>query len=433
MNATRRYGAVIALGLMLSATHGVADRIHLKDGGVIDAESWRIEGDTFFVVGSAGTVGIPRAEVILVEETSDGADDLASRPATPASSWPAPENRASDELVALFQEAVAALNRREFEDASAMFLDVIRDAPEVIDARVGYAVSEIALGRDDRALPVVLEGLTLDPSSAELREVLGDLRDREERVEEALWEWKESFSLRPNDRVRDKIMKAEREIQAGRDYEFTATAHFNLRFDGEVDSDLAEDVVDSLETLYRELADEFIHAPMQPITVILYPDQQFRDVTQVDSEIAGLYDGKIRLPLGGLRSLGRREERVLRHELTHAVVHSKTRGNCPRWLHEGLAQRMEPRRLSSADLRSVRELLSAGEPSKWENRAFSYPASLSLTRHLESRRGFRGLIDILEALGQGMDIDAALHDAFGEDYAEVCARWAEEVLEESER
>jgi hypothetical protein len=433
MNIMHRYGAILVLGLLLSATHGVADRIHLKDGGVIDAESWRIEGDTFFVVGSAGTVGIPRSEVILVEENSDGDDDLASRPVSPASSWPAPEGRASDKLVALFREAVAALDRREFEEASAMFLDVIRDAPEVIDARVGYAVCEIALGRDDRALPVVLDGLAQDPSSAELHEVLGDLRDREERVEEALWEWKESFSLSPNDRVREKIMKAEREIHAGRDYEFTATAHFNLRFDGEVDSGLAEQVVDVLETHYRELADEFIHAPMQPITVILYPDQQFRDVTQVDNEIAGLYDGKIRLPLGGLRSLGRREERVLRHELTHAVVHSKTRGNCPRWLHEGLAQRMEPRRPSGADLRSIRELLSGGDPSKWQDRAFSYPAALSLTLHLESRRGFPGVIDILEALGRGLDIDEALHDAFGEDYAEICKRWAEEVLEGSER
>ena len=355
----------------------------------------------------------------------------SSAPAARPEPWPAPPDRELAQSNELLENAILALNRREFETASSLFHLVIEKSPSITAARIGYAMSEIALGRIDRALPVVLDGLVREPESAELHELLGDIRDREERVDEALRSWREAFRLKPNDRLRDKILKGEREMHAGRDFDFTATAHFNLRYDGEVDAAFAEQVVDFLEERYDDLADTFVHAPQQPITVILYPDEQFRDVTQAADQVAGLYDGKIRLPLGGLRSVGPAQERVLVHELTHAVVHSKTRGNCPRWLHEGLAQRMEPRAVTRADTRSVRQLLSSGDPATWEQRGFSYPAALSLVSYLEQRRGFGGLLDLLDSLGEGLATDAALREAFGEGYDTVCRRWAEFVLAES--
>ena len=73
----------------------------------------------------------------------------------------------------------------------------------------------------------------------------------------------------------------------------------------------------------------------QAITVILYPLQEFREVTQAPENVAGLYDGKIRVPLGGLQRVDDAARRLLVHELTHAFVHSKTRGNCPTWRRSG--------------------------------------------------------------------------------------------------
>jgi len=66
---------------------------------------------------------------------------------------------------------------------------------------------------------------------------LGDLRDCEERVEDAVRSWRKAFDLAPSDRLREKIFKAERDLQASRDYDFATTSHFNMRFDGEVDLD----------------------------------------------------------------------------------------------------------------------------------------------------------------------------------------------------
>jgi hypothetical protein len=305
-------------------------------------------------------------------------------------------------------------------------------APDLSVARVGYALSEMALGHDGIALSAVLDGLARDPEVAELHELLGDLRDREERVEEALSAWRESFRLNSNDRVREKILKAEREMNVGRDYDVAATSHFNVRYDGDVDARLADEIMDYLEEQYGVLASEFRHAPPQPINLLLYPTREFREVTRAPEWVGGLYDGKIRVPLGGLSRLDPRAQAVLRHEMTHAFVHSKTRGQCPRWLHEGLAQIMEGRRLSRADTAKVAELLRRIEPAEWESEGFSYPAALSLTLFLQERRGFDGLIWTLDEMGDGLDVDAALRRTYGLDHAGLCRVWAETLLE-SER
>jgi tetratricopeptide (TPR) repeat protein len=328
-------------------------------------------------------------------------------------------------------EASAAFGRRDFETASAKFRSAYEASPSFAPARVGYAISEMALGRNERALPVVLEGLSRSPESADLHEVLGDLRDSEEQVDDALRSWQEAFRLAPNDRLRGKIFKAERELHAGRDYSFSAAAHFNLRYDGSLDPKLAADVEEHLESSYRDLASLFRYAPPQPITVLLYPERQFRDVTQAPDSVGGLFDGKIRVPLGGIRSIDDRARRVLVHELAHAFLHAKTRGNCPRWLHEGLAQRAEGKTVGPADQQALRRLFRDHEPAEWDRAAFSYPAALSLTLYLESRRGFSAVVDVLDRLEDGADLDTALKDLYGESYAEICRRWAEQVRGES--
>jgi tetratricopeptide (TPR) repeat protein len=372
----------------------------------------------------------PDAGVGRAEPSRKPVDSSSSRPKSVVvpRPWETREDRTRTEVRRMMEEAIAAASEREFEAASDLFLRVLGEDSSVNEARIGYALCEIALGRHERALPMVLEGLSRAPDNADLHELLGDLRNGEERVDDAVREWKEAFRLAPRDRLREKILKGERELHAGRDYDFTATAHFNIRYDGDIAPQLAEEVTDYLEERYRDLSDSFRHAPPQPITVLLYPDREFRDVTLAPESVAGLYDGKIRVPLGGISRVDERARQLLVHELTHAVVHSKTRGNCPRWLHEGLAQRMEGRTITRAAASSVRRLV-ASDPATWETRGFSYPAALSLTQYLESRRGFGGIVVLLENLADGLDLDAALRDAFSEDYSTLCRRWAESLRE----
>jgi len=329
--------------------------------------------------------------------------------------------------------AFEALEAREYKDASSRFWDLIYLVPDSPAPRVGYALAEMKLERDGRALSAVLDGLVLVPDQPQLLELLGDLRSRSDRVVEALAAWRRAFDLAPSDALREKILKAGRELQARQNYAASATAHFNLRYDGQVDRVLARSIMDYLEQQYAALAEAFEHQPPQPITVILYADREFRDVTRAPEWVGGLFDGKIRLPLAGLQRLDIRAQRVLQHELTHAVVHSKTRGNCPRWLQEGLAQRAEGKAIPQEELHRIARRLDSRHPVDWSGRNFSYSVALSQTRYLESGRGFDDLVYLLELLGGGLGTDEALTRVYGDDYAALSRHWAQHVLRESRR
>ena len=420
----RRLAVTACLAVAVWSAPARADRLHLEGGGVIESDHWWIEGDTLHVESKDGTVGLPRALLVSVERggTPVASPPPATRPA-PAGHV-APISTSDQTAVRLMKEGNAALAARDFETAVQRFHAVIEAVPDEPGPRVGYALAEMALGRDPIALPAVLDGLVRAPSDPQLEEVLGDLRNREERVEEALSAWQESFRAAPSDRVRGKIEKALRELAAGRDYRFTAAAHFNLKYDGVLDQDLVAAITDFLEDTYAEMTSLYRDAPGQPITVLLYPQQAFHDVTQLGREVAGVYDGKIRVPLAGLKTLDAAARRVLKHELTHAVVQAKSRGACPRWLHEGLAQMAEPRALGRADAARLAGSVRADDPTTWPDRAFSYPAALSLTSYLAERRGFDSVVSLLGALGDGETLDHALEAGFGEDYATLVREWA---------
>jgi len=422
---------LVCMGGLVTPARG--DRLHLEGGGHVDAESWWLDGSWIRYESTSGTVGIPRSMVVRIDPGAHAAtpDPLAGGSRRNLAPSPGLERRA--EVEQLLRDGREALQGRRFERASSLYYRAIQAWPELSVARVGYALAEMAQGNDARALSAVLDGLSLDPERSELHEIKGDLLDRDERVEDALDSWRQAFELAPNDRLREKILKAERDLQASRGYDYSTTPHFTVRYDGELDVELATAVMDYLEQQYWVLSDHFAHAPAQPITVMLYPSRKFREVTQSPEWVGGLYDGKIRVPLGGLNRLDPAARAVLVHELTHAVVHSKTRGNCPRWLHEGLAQVAEDKTISAAQRQQITRRLSTGEAVSWEGAGFSYALALSLTRFLESRGGPRTLVQLLDQLAEGKTLDQGLTHLFGEDYSALSRRWAEAVRTDAAR
>ncbi len=55
-----------------------------------------------------------------------------------------------------------------------------------------------------------------------------------------------------------------------------------------------------------------------------------------------LNDGKLRIPISGLSSMTPELAHVLKHELAHSFIARLSGGRCPPWLHEGIAQFLEP-------------------------------------------------------------------------------------------
>jgi len=423
-------GLLLAAGLPLAA----AERLHLDSGGHIDVERYWVAGSTLLYEASGGTVGIPRSMVVRIEK-------LPERPPSPRAPGPERAPAASRGMdppteAALredLREAHEALERREYEEAAAGFLALLDRNPKLYTARVGYAVSQIGLDHDGLALSIVLDGISREPERPELYVLLGQLRYREDRLEDARRAFSRAFELAPTDELRDLLIKVERELHASRSYDLSSSAHFNLRYDGSVDLDLARAMLDHLEQQYWTVTDLLRHTPSQPISVQLLTREQFRDVTQAPDWAGGIYDGKIRLPLGGLSRLTPDAKRVLVHELTHAVIHSKSRGAAPRWLHEGVAQMAEGRKVLPSETAAIAKELEGLPPERLADLPFSYPRSLSLVQYLAGRSGFDSLVEVLDRIGRGADPERALREVYGQGYAALAQAWTRALEQDRAR
>jgi hypothetical protein len=160
--------------------------------------------------------------------------------------------------------------------------------------------------------------------------------------------------------------------------------------------------------------------------VVLYTEQQFRDVTRSPSWSGGVFDGRIRVPIRGALENPQGFERVLCHEFTHALVFSIARRGVPQWLNEGLAVLFEPGN-GSALSAAVAARASAAERETSEppliplarlERTFeglsvgqaklAYAQSAVAAQAMIDLIGLPGVLNVLSQLGHG----AAFTDAF---------------------
>ena len=193
-------------------------------------------------------------------------------------------------------------------------------------------------------------------------------------------------------------------------------AHFTILFDGPQDYALASRALEVLEDAYFRIGSALYTFPDRPITVILYTQQQFRDVTRAPAWAAGAYDGRIRIPIRGALDKPEELERVLSHELTHAMVQAIAPRGVPTWLNEGLAVNFEPRGAAWADAElattTTRLPLAAlagnfGGKSADEAR-LAYAQSAAVARRLLEEGGGSAVVAILEDLARGLTFRAAV-------------------------
>src|SRR5262249_39985036 len=107
---------------------------------------------------------------------------------------------------------------------------------------------------------------------------------------------------------------------------------FTVSFEGPAEAALAAEALDILDRAYWRIGQVLSIYPTDPIPVVLYTTEQFRDITRSPAWAAGAYDGTIRVPMRG--ALDKRDEldRVLSHEYTHAVVRTLAARGVPSWL-----------------------------------------------------------------------------------------------------
>jgi len=153
-------------------------------------------------------------------------------------------------------------------------------------------------------------------------------------------------------------------------------------------------------------------------------------VTRAPSWSGAINDGKLRIPVNGLNAMTSQLARVLKHELAHTFINQLSAGRCPPWLHEGIAQMLEPKSLGS-DGRQLAQMFKAQRniPLNALEGSFlrfsgseayvAYAESLAAVSYIDDSYGMGDIQRILQLLSQGNSTEAALRATIHSDYGQL--------------
>ena len=307
--------------------------------------------------------------------------------------------------------------REAFEEAVRYF-----DADPA--AHLGLGIASVHL-KDDRAAEREFQrALELNPRDKTAYQVLGDIAQRKDDLGTAAAYWEKALELDPSDGpLRARLERIRREHRTEQDFNREVASHFSVKYEGREKIETGRIVLRILEDAYGEVGRGLSYYPEHEIAVILYSNQQFQDVTDAPGWSGGIYDGKIRLPIGGIEQETPGLRRLLFHEYTHAVVRAITPRRVPTWLNEGLAQYFEGRDVDTRQKEMLRQFARAGKvPALAElegsflglsgsQASFAYLLSLSAVRHMVDRYGMYRVKMVLEELASGADASRAVSNA----------------------
>jgi tetratricopeptide (TPR) repeat protein len=457
-------GRAIILLLVSSfvTAHAAADVIHLKNGRTIWADEVRDKGTRVEYDVGDDSYAIPKSSIDHIESGGmppqfggggNGGGTHAVPDFTPPDTAKVDANLLGkiihdgsvdpDALTSIEQQGNAKatamgyfiagkyeLEHGNFPKARKYFETAMHADPENPSILNYYASMLVRTGNPGEALPYAERAVRIAPDSADTLAVLGYAQYASDRVSDAIRTWKRSLQIRPDASIQHFLEKAEKDASTESSFSENESSHFTLRYEGhETSPAFRQQIIATLDSAYDDLVNQFGVAPRNTIAVILYTDQQFFDVTNAPSWTGALNDGKLRIPINGLTSVTPELARVLKHELAHSFINQLSAGRCPQWLHEGIAQAMEPKRLrygpQLAQLYgSQREIpFNALEGSFMQfsgpQAVLAYEESLAAADYIIDTYGVSDLQRILARLGEGSSAEAALRATIHSDYGQL--------------
>ena len=226
--------------------------------------------------------------------------------------------------------------------AARVFAEALTMEPDQPVLLLGAGVAAHLQGRSEDATVPLRRALDLDPRLTPASILLGQIAYTDGDVATAIANYEKALTHAPNEPTLTTKLKAWRaDADASRGFTERRFDRFRVMFQGHADKVLAARATEILEAAFWRIGKALGNYPSEPVVVMLYTEQQFRDVTQAPMWMGGLYDGRIRVPAAGAAQSPQLFERVLVHELTHAMIATIAPRGIPAWLHEGLAQHFE--------------------------------------------------------------------------------------------
>lgn len=330
--------------------------------------------------------------------------------------FPAAAGAQIDPRTALIERgAWAALNAGQARAAADGFRDALAADPKNARLHLGAGMAASLERRDADARDEFERAIALDPKLLQARALLGQMQYRLGDPSLAIRTYETLLTLSPDDReARATLERWQREADLHDRMQQAIGSHFTVSFEGPAEADLAAEALEVLDRAYWRIGQLLGTYPSEPIGVVLYTGEQFRDITRAPSWAAGAYDGVIRVPMRG--ALDKREEldRVLSHEFTHALIRTLASRGVPAWLNEGLATALETGNLEWAEKQAskqppvpLRVLQSGFGRFTGAQAQLAYATSALAARRLLDEAGGFAVANLLRDLGEGVDFDAA--------------------------
>jgi Flp pilus assembly protein TadD len=329
---------------------------------------------------------------------------------------------------------VDLIDAQSYTAAENYLLEAIRYQPDEETFRRNLSVAMTYEGkalydRRDRgtAFHKLGEALQYDPQNSSALMLLGEICYEQQQLGWALYYLREAFRLDPEGfaGLEERIKKLEQEAGVEGEFKRLGSGVFEIRYDGDLEDFDVSSLRGLLRDAYYGVGGKFNYYPRRTIVVLVYSPEDFARIRSVPEWVAGLYDGKIRVPANKAME-DEATKRLIRHEYTHAVVGDLSRDRCAVWLNEGLAKYMEyydsrngmptpllKRRFQAGTLLSFAEL--EGEFVKIEGREkvqLAYEQSYSLAAYIIDRYGMWKIQRMLARYAQGEDTTSVLANEF---------------------
>ena len=325
--------------------------------------------------------------------------------------------------------AWAALNAGQARAAVEGFREALAADPKNARLHLGAGMAAALERRDADARDEFERALALDPKLAQARALLGQIQYRIGDRGLAIRTYETLLAMAPEDRdARATLERWQREADLHDRMQQAVGSHFTVSFEGPAEAELAAEALEVLDRAYWRIGQLLGSYPSEPIGVVLYTGEQFRDITRAPSWAAGAYDGVIRVPMRG--ALDQREEldRVLSHEFTHALIRTLASRGVPAWLNEGLATALETGNLGWAEKQAaaqppvpLRALQSGFGRFSGAQAQLAYATSALAARRLLEEAGGFAVANLLRDLGDGVTFETAFLHRIQRPFAEFQA------------
>jgi tetratricopeptide (TPR) repeat protein len=350
-----------------------------------------------------------------------------------------PDTAGRDVYVQHMKAGAGQIKSGDYQAARESFKQALQYDDADFSAHLGLGIAYYQLGDDRLAEQELNRAAEINPKEATAYQFLGELYYRKDDLKTAALYWGKAVALNPSETVlRARLDRIRKEHKAEKTFNREVTRHFLTKYEGRERIETGKIVLRILEDAYGVVGRALSLYPDHEIQVILYSGQQFQDITDAPGWSSGIYDGKIRIPIGGIERETPGLRKLLYHEYTHAVVRAIT-PRCPTWLNEGLAQYFEGRRINSQQRAVLKHIVQSGKLPPLQNLEGSfmglggsqaehaYVFSLSAVHYMIETFGMNRVRGVLDELARGADTSRALSRGIMLSSEEFERRWKQSL------